>query len=193
MHTRFEHSLGVMHTASLLYDSIVRKSAEALKREFAYTTDGLARDRQLVRLAALLHDVGHAPFSHAAEDLFPEVEGSDVKYGHEDYSAAIIRSKLRSAIEDHPLVRPSLSPRYVETKVDSLRRGAARNPASSDSRVSRVMKIAKYSDVILSSAARSLPCKGAAKDAGRRPALQQPSSLYLAMLNNLLIVQRRSA
>ena len=44
------------------------------------------------------------------------------------------------------------------------------------------MKSAKYSDVILCDAARSLPCKGAAKDAGRRPALQQRSSLYFAML-----------
>ena len=103
MHTRFEHSLGVMHTASLLYDSVVRKSADVLRREFAYTDEGLARDRQLVRLAALLHDVGHSPFSHAGEELFPEIEGRAVKFGHEDYSAAIIRSCLRSAIEDHPL------------------------------------------------------------------------------------------
>ncbi|PYV01510.1 MAG: hypothetical protein DMG26_13395, partial [Acidobacteria bacterium] len=71
MHTRFEHSLGVMHTATLLYESISRKSAEVLKRELNYTDGGIERHKQLVRLAALLHDIGHAPFSHAAEDLFP--------------------------------------------------------------------------------------------------------------------------
>jgi uncharacterized protein len=66
VHTRFEHSLGVMHTATLLYDSIVKRSRPTLERELAYNEDGLRRHRALVRLAALLHDVGHAPFSHAA-------------------------------------------------------------------------------------------------------------------------------
>src|SRR6266481_5998426 len=71
MHTRFEQSLGVMHVATLLYDAICAKSAEVLKSDLAYNKDGLGRDRQLVRFAALLHDVGHSPFSHGSEDLFP--------------------------------------------------------------------------------------------------------------------------
>jgi HD superfamily phosphohydrolase len=103
MHTRFEHSLGVMHTATLLYDSIVQKSAEVLKSELAYDTAGFERYRILVRLAALLHDVGHSPFSHASEELFPEQEEGGSRYRHEHYSAAIVRTHLRSAIEDHPL------------------------------------------------------------------------------------------
>jgi HD superfamily phosphohydrolase len=102
MHTRFEHSLGVMHVATLLYDAICTKSAEILKSDLAYNKDGLGRDRQLVRFAALLHDVGHAPFSHASEDLFPKANGGK-RYKHEDYSVAIIRSELRAAIEEHPL------------------------------------------------------------------------------------------
>ncbi|HXL09013.1 MAG TPA: HD domain-containing protein [Candidatus Bathyarchaeia archaeon] len=102
MHTRFEHSLGVMHTATLLYDAIVRNSAEILKAELAYTTAGLERDRQLVRFAALLHDVGHSPFSHGSEELFPK-QDSGAMFAHEDYSVAIIRSELRQAIEDHEL------------------------------------------------------------------------------------------
>jgi HD superfamily phosphohydrolase len=102
MHTRFEHSLGVMHTATLLYDAIVRNSQEVLESELAYDEAGFKRYRQLVRLAALLHDVGHGPFSHAAEDLFPVDEKSKRQYRHEDYSAAIIRTCLRNAIEDHP-------------------------------------------------------------------------------------------
>jgi HD superfamily phosphohydrolase len=103
MHTRFEHSLGVMHTATSLYDSIVRNSSGVLKSELAYDTAGFERYRILVRLAALLHDVGHAPFSHAAEELFPAQEEADGRYRHEHYSAAIVRTHLRSAIEDHPL------------------------------------------------------------------------------------------
>lgn len=102
MHTRFEHSLGVMHTATLLYEAIRQRSSEVLRSEFGYTDDGLKRDLQLVRLAALLHDVGHTPFSHASEDLFPAQE-SGKKYKHEQYSAAIVRTELRSVIEGHPL------------------------------------------------------------------------------------------
>lgn len=103
MHTRFEHSLGVMHMATMLYDSIIQKSAHILIQELAYTKEGLDRDRKLVRIAALVHDVGHAPFSHSAEELFPERDGGEKRLDHEDYSAAIIRTELRSAIEDHPL------------------------------------------------------------------------------------------
>jgi HD superfamily phosphohydrolase len=102
MHTRFEHSLGVMHTATLLYASIRQSSSDVLENELGYKEEGLNRDLQLVRLAALLHDVGHAPFSHAAEDLFPK-KADGTKYKHENYSAAIVRTELRSAIEDHQL------------------------------------------------------------------------------------------
>jgi len=102
MHTRFEHSLGVMHTATLLYDSIRQSSPEVLSDDLGYIDAGLNRDRQLVRLAALLHDVGHAPFSHASEDLFPEQENGK-RYTHEDYSVAVVRTELRGVIEEHPL------------------------------------------------------------------------------------------
>jgi uncharacterized protein len=102
MHTRFEHSLGVMHTATLMYDTIRERSREVLESELAYNQDGLSRDRQLVRLAALLHDVGHGPFSHAAEDLLPNLDGIEGKYKHEQYSAAIVRSHLSDVIENHP-------------------------------------------------------------------------------------------
>lgn len=101
MHTRFEHSLGVMHTATLVYSAIRHASADVLQNELGYKEEGLNRDLQLVRLAALLHDVGHAPFSHASEDLFPVENGA--RYKHENYSAAIVRTELKNAIEDHPL------------------------------------------------------------------------------------------
>ena len=102
-HTRFEHSLGVMHVADLLYEAIVRRSKKVLQDALAYNEDGFRRDRKLVRLAALLHDVGHSPFSHAAESLFPYQEDGKERFRHEQYSAAIIRGPLKEAIEGHPL------------------------------------------------------------------------------------------
>jgi HD superfamily phosphohydrolase len=101
MHTRFEHSLGVMHMASALYDGVVQRSGDILKSKLGYEDGGIKRHRRLVRLAALLHDVGHAPFSHAGEDLMPEIEGQKKSYKHEDYSTAIIRSEFRDVIEQH--------------------------------------------------------------------------------------------
>ncbi|KMQ49606.1 phosphohydrolase [Chitinispirillum alkaliphilum] len=71
MHTRFEHSLGVMHVATLMFDAVTAKSKKILFDELDYNEDGLGRDRQILRLSALLHDVGHSPFSHAGEELMP--------------------------------------------------------------------------------------------------------------------------
>lgn len=100
MHTRFEHSLGVMHVATMLFRSVVRNSVELLNSELGYNDAGLKRYEQLVRLAALLHDVGHSPFSHSSEELFPD-RANGMKYVHEEYSAAIVRGPLRDVIENH--------------------------------------------------------------------------------------------
>ena len=102
VHTRFEHSLGVMHVATRLYDALVARSGELLKSELRYNDDGLRRDRRIVRLAALLHDVGHAPLSHVSEDLMPTTPNG-AHYRHEDYTAAIIRTNLREVIENHEI------------------------------------------------------------------------------------------
>ncbi len=63
-HSRFAHALGVMHLAGRVYDALASKSSGLLP------TNPGSRERRLVRVAALLHDMGHAPFSHTAEDLF---------------------------------------------------------------------------------------------------------------------------
>jgi HD superfamily phosphohydrolase len=65
-HSRFSHALGAMHLAGRVYDAIAAKSAGVLD------PDRRSRARRAVRAAALLHDLGHAPFSHSAEDLFEE-------------------------------------------------------------------------------------------------------------------------
>lgn len=61
-HTRFEHSLGVMH---LMHEGLVW-----LRRQGAEIDDETARTGMA---AGLLHDVGHYPFSHAIEELGPPI------------------------------------------------------------------------------------------------------------------------
>lgn len=102
MHTRFEHSLGVMNMADMLYACVAERSIEILRSSFGYNKDGLQRHRKLIRLAALLHDVGHGPFSHAAEGLMPpRADGSGKLHKHEEYSIGIIKNKFQDVIENH--------------------------------------------------------------------------------------------
>lgn len=59
-HTRFEHALGAYHLTGV---------ALRLLDERGALTGVSQRDQQIVRAAALLHDVGHYPFSHALEEI----------------------------------------------------------------------------------------------------------------------------
>ncbi|MDV2480684.1 HD domain-containing protein [Methanoculleus sp. Wushi-C6] len=66
-HTRFEHSLGTMHLAGLMC------------RELDLDDD----ETKLVTAAALLHDIGHGPFSHVTEPVMEEFTGrSHHEIGH---------------------------------------------------------------------------------------------------------------
>jgi HD superfamily phosphohydrolase len=98
-HTRFEHVLGTMHVAGLVADSLVRGS-------------GLDPGKvQEIRIAALLHDVGHGPFSHMYEEVL-------AGKSHEEISQRII---LETAISD-VLTKNGFSPRRVaELSVGRLR------------------------------------------------------------------------
>jgi uncharacterized protein len=70
-HTRFEHSLGVMEIATQAFDRLAVKHGSLMEESFGAFSEfpdrPLHRARQVLRLAALLHDVGHTAFSHAAE------------------------------------------------------------------------------------------------------------------------------
>lgn len=80
-HTRFEHSLGTMHLAG------------AIAENLPLITEELERSK--VRLAALLHDVGHGPLSHLFEPLLLKYAGKN----HEDMSLRIItESSLSQAL-----------------------------------------------------------------------------------------------
>ena len=100
MHTRFEHSLGVMHVVTRMFDSLVERERDFLQSDaIGFSVGGLERDRIIVRLAALLHDCGHAPFSHAAEALMPENPRTKKAFKHENFSAAIIKTLFKEVIE----------------------------------------------------------------------------------------------
>ena len=65
-HNRYLHSVGVMHLAGQAFDAVFRGAdwLPAADRN---------RVRQVLRLAALCHDIGHAPLSHTSESLFPAI------------------------------------------------------------------------------------------------------------------------
>lgn len=102
MHTRFEHSLGVMHVASRLFDTLCERNNDLLEKEYSIGAGARERHRQIVRLAALLHDVGHTPFSHGAEELLAIDPISSAPYTHEAYSAAILEYVLAEVIDKNP-------------------------------------------------------------------------------------------
>ena len=79
-HTRFEHSIGVMHISG--------QAGHALHEKGILKSD----DIRTLRLAGLLHDIGHGPFSHLSEEII-----SKKKISHEDFGREII---LKSEIGD---------------------------------------------------------------------------------------------
>ncbi|AKJ07402.1 hypothetical protein ATI61_111350 [Archangium gephyra] len=62
-YSRFEHSVGCVHVMQLLIDALRRGGTEVTKDE-----------QYLLRLAALLHDVGHCAFSHVSEKYYQDFE-----------------------------------------------------------------------------------------------------------------------
>jgi len=69
-HRRFEHSLGVMELATRIYNAVLENGGIDILGIDRSNYDGMYY-RRVLRMAALVHDIGHAPFSHASEDLFP--------------------------------------------------------------------------------------------------------------------------
>lgn len=96
-HNRYLHSLGVCHLAGVAFDSIFGS--------FAFSNEGVKRRfRQIVRLAAMLHDIGHGPLSHASEEVMPLLKDlkvaayqkrkiapqEEAQANHEDYTIKFI-------------------------------------------------------------------------------------------------------
>ena len=100
-HDRLEHSRGVVEAAERMIRALERNAAH--RRRFGSDRDKDIpsvddQDRYATRLAALLHDIGHGPFSHATEPLIAE------RYKNEFQSAADI---LRNTFEGVTSIAPA--------------------------------------------------------------------------------------
>ena len=80
VHTRFVHSLGVFNFAQRILRLLQRRYAEDRA-----VTELLRENAKVVKAAALLHDIGHGPFSHMIERAFPAVAD------HERKTVALIK------------------------------------------------------------------------------------------------------
>jgi len=92
-HTRFEHALGTMYLAGVIAENLPADLNEDEKTS--------------LKVAALLHDVGHAPFSHLFEPILMRYLGKT----HEDMSTRVI---LESELFD-ALTREDLDPKAIST------------------------------------------------------------------------------
>lgn len=105
-HRRFEHCLGVMELAGRVFDIVTDAHNMHKARDLVEPLADTQRHgywRAVLRAAALCHDLGHMPFSHAAEHLLPE--GED----HETITRRFILGPEISALLDaaEPPLRPT--------------------------------------------------------------------------------------
>jgi len=132
-HTRYEHSLGVLHLTRL---AVRHLTAQSGNRHFT------EQDARTVIAAALLHDIGHYPYSHAIEELgapiLPHEEvGRRIIEGEEVASvlsaswkvspravAAMIHGKLEELSDGQRILRGLLSGTLDMDKLDYLPRDA---------------------------------------------------------------------
>jgi len=94
VHSRYIHAVGVMHLAGRAFDSAFAEhhfSSESVRANY----------RQIVRMAGLLHDVGHAPFSHCSEFAMPNLDALDIDVYHPD----VVRHRggVRASHEDYTI------------------------------------------------------------------------------------------
>jgi HD superfamily phosphohydrolase len=88
-HTRFEHSLGTMHLATILARHLALDPA----------------DVRLIAAAGLLHDIGHGPFSHTTEAFLSEFAGHD----HHQVDHLLAEPALAAGLEEADLDPAAIS------------------------------------------------------------------------------------
>lgn len=120
-HTRLEHSIGAYHVAERMCESL-----------------GIEEDeKNIVKAAALLHDVGHAPFSHTLESILSRTTDSD----HMDITKKIIRGEIYTEERDVPTIPEVLDDNDIpKDKVAELIKGRDNNSKITDFNVHQGQK-----------------------------------------------------
>ncbi len=119
VHNRYLHSIGAMHLAGRVFDRL------AVRMEWLPAAER-ARLRQAVRFAALLHDIGHPPLSHAAEALLPDRselavpgrEGATGRAGHEDMTLKLILDSRLTEVLARSGAPTGVTPRHVAALIE---------------------------------------------------------------------------
>lgn len=129
-HNRYIHSVGALEAATQAFDTLFggprsRVSQKNFKKlmlsQFRPKTH--ARFRAAVRLAALLHDVGHGPLSHTTEFAMPEIDDPKSKSGkrqatHEDYTLRMILNSSLTDVIEKSCREKGLKPIHIAALID---------------------------------------------------------------------------
>lgn len=123
-HTRYLHSIGVMHVATMVFDSLFKDQS----------SKEILRLKESLRLACLLHDIGHAPLSHSTESVMPAVSAlklppqfmeKERQATHEDYTIKSITDSSFTQSFKGVIDEFGISP----TAIAELVVGETRNPS----------------------------------------------------------------
>lgn len=91
-HSRFLHSIGVMHIGSKAFDSLFKDKIQH---------NDFQRLKETFKLACLLHDIGHAPLSHSTESVMPQL--FDLKIPTEFLSSQDQLTNRQATHEDYTI------------------------------------------------------------------------------------------
>ena len=105
-HTRFEHSIGAVHTARLIVEHVNENHGRSERNHRQWVKIGISdAAARFIRLGALLHDVGHLPLGHTLEDELNHLRSHD---GPERLDR-IAEIAYPSHVVDKDVIEPSVS------------------------------------------------------------------------------------
>ena len=85
IHTRYTHSLGVMHLAGKLSDLLIKNELTGQKRRRGLK-ENLENNRNCLMAAGFFHDIGHGPFSHVMDFILKK----EFKTDHEKITTHVV-------------------------------------------------------------------------------------------------------